>query len=126
MNLKTAALRLGVHYQTAYRWVRSGQLVAVKVGAGYEISLLKDIGLGSPPYVTARAFAPGGAAGGDNLRFEIRWDYANNGTALADGDTYTVTAKIGDDPLLFDKSYVAKYEEETECGSVCKVFTVKP
>lgn len=38
MNLKTAARRLGVHYQTAYRWVRSGQLVAVKVGAGYEIS----------------------------------------------------------------------------------------
>ncbi len=38
MNLKSAARRLGVHYQTAYRWVRSGQLVAVKVGAGYEIS----------------------------------------------------------------------------------------
>jgi len=38
LNLKTAARRLGVHYQTAYRWVRSGQLVAVKVGAGYEIS----------------------------------------------------------------------------------------
>jgi excisionase family DNA binding protein len=38
MNLKTAALRLGVHYQTAYRWVRSGQLVAVKVGSGYEVS----------------------------------------------------------------------------------------
>ena len=38
MNLKTAARRLGVHYQTAYRWVRTGQLVAVKVGAGYEIS----------------------------------------------------------------------------------------
>ena len=38
MNLKTAARQLGVHYQTAYRWVRSGQLVAVKVGAGYEIS----------------------------------------------------------------------------------------
>jgi excisionase family DNA binding protein len=38
VNLKTAARRLGVHYQTAYRWVRSGQLVAVKVGSGYEIS----------------------------------------------------------------------------------------
>jgi excisionase family DNA binding protein len=38
VNLKTAARRLGVHYQTAYRWVRTGQLVAVKVGAGYEIS----------------------------------------------------------------------------------------
>jgi excisionase family DNA binding protein len=38
VNLKTAAHRLGVHYQTAYRWVRTGQLVAVKVGAGYEVS----------------------------------------------------------------------------------------
>ncbi|MGH8977665.1 MAG: GAF domain-containing protein, partial [Acidimicrobiia bacterium] len=38
MNLKTAARRMGVHYQTAYRWVRSGDLVAVKIGAGYEIS----------------------------------------------------------------------------------------
>jgi len=38
VNLKTAARRLGVHYQTAYRWVRSGQLLAVKVGSGYEIS----------------------------------------------------------------------------------------
>lgn len=38
MNLKSAARRLGVHYQTAYRWVRSGQLLAVKVGAGYDVS----------------------------------------------------------------------------------------
>jgi excisionase family DNA binding protein len=38
VNLKTAARRLGVHYQTAYRWVRSGALVAVKVGNTYEIS----------------------------------------------------------------------------------------
>ena len=38
VNLKSAARRLGVHYQTAYRWVRSGQLVAVKVGAGYDVS----------------------------------------------------------------------------------------
>ncbi len=38
MNLKQAANRLGVHYQTAYRWVRSGELVAVKVGNRYEIS----------------------------------------------------------------------------------------
>ncbi len=38
MNLKAAAQRLGVHYQTAYKWVRSGALVAVRVGSGYEIS----------------------------------------------------------------------------------------
>lgn len=39
VNLKTAARMLGVHYQTAYRYVRSGELVAVKVGGSYNISL---------------------------------------------------------------------------------------
>lgn len=38
MNLKSAARRLGVHYQTAYKWVRSGELVAVKIGLNYEVS----------------------------------------------------------------------------------------
>ena len=38
VNLKEAAARLGVHYQTAYRWVRSGDLTAVRVGARYEVS----------------------------------------------------------------------------------------
>jgi PAS domain S-box-containing protein/excisionase family DNA binding protein len=38
VNLKQAAARLGVHYQTAYRWVRSGELAAVRVGARYEVS----------------------------------------------------------------------------------------
>lgn len=38
MNLKQAAAVLGVHYQTAYKWVRSGELVAVRVGGRYEVS----------------------------------------------------------------------------------------
>lgn len=38
MNLKSAARTLGVHYQTAYKLVRSGKLAAVRVGGGYEIS----------------------------------------------------------------------------------------
>lgn len=38
MNLKTAASRLSVHYQTAYKLVRSGSLAAVKIGGTYEIS----------------------------------------------------------------------------------------
>lgn len=37
MDLQTAADRLGVHYQTAYRWVRGGSLRAVKRGSVYEI-----------------------------------------------------------------------------------------
>lgn len=38
MNLKTAAHELDVHYQTAYRWVRAGELTAVRIGARYDIS----------------------------------------------------------------------------------------
>jgi excisionase family DNA binding protein len=38
MNLKTAAAQLSVHYQTAYKLVRSGSLAAVKIGGTYEIS----------------------------------------------------------------------------------------
>lgn len=38
MNLKEAASQLGVHYQAAYRHVRSGRLVAVKLAGGYEVT----------------------------------------------------------------------------------------
>jgi len=38
MDLRMAADRLGVHYQTAYRWVREGTLHAVKIGPSYDIS----------------------------------------------------------------------------------------
>ena len=38
MDLQTAADRLGVHYQTAYRWVRDGSLRAVKRGSVYAIT----------------------------------------------------------------------------------------
>ena len=38
MDLREAAGTLGVHYQTAYTWVRQGVLPARKVGRGYEVS----------------------------------------------------------------------------------------
>ncbi len=38
MQLREAAESLGVHYQTAYGWVREGVLPARKVGRGYEVS----------------------------------------------------------------------------------------
>lgn len=37
IDLNDAAAKLDVHYQTAYRWVRSGRLPAVVVGGKYEI-----------------------------------------------------------------------------------------
>ncbi len=38
VNLKAAARELGLHYQTAYKLVRSGELVAVRDGRRYDIS----------------------------------------------------------------------------------------
>jgi excisionase family DNA binding protein len=38
MQLREAADMLGVHYQTAYQWVRQGALPARKTGRGYEVS----------------------------------------------------------------------------------------
>src|SRR3712207_4009652 len=37
VDLAEAARALGVHYQTAYRWVREGALPAVKVGKSYRV-----------------------------------------------------------------------------------------
>jgi excisionase family DNA binding protein len=38
VDLKTAANRLDVHYQTAYRWVRRGNLQAMKLDGRYEVT----------------------------------------------------------------------------------------
>jgi excisionase family DNA binding protein len=38
MDLESAARVLGVHYQTAYQWVRSGVLPSVKAGLEYRVS----------------------------------------------------------------------------------------
>jgi MerR family transcriptional regulator, light-induced transcriptional regulator len=38
LSLQEAADALGVHYQTAYAWVRSGALAARKAGRGYQVS----------------------------------------------------------------------------------------
>jgi len=38
VDLRTAAGRLGVHYQTAYRWVRDGTLQASKVSGVYDVT----------------------------------------------------------------------------------------
>jgi excisionase family DNA binding protein len=45
LDLQTAADELGVHYQTAYRWVRSGKLPAHVVGGRYQVerSALSDV-----------------------------------------------------------------------------------
>lgn len=38
LSLRDAAAQAGVHYQTAYRWVREGRLAAAKVDGSYRVS----------------------------------------------------------------------------------------
>jgi len=55
MQLREAAEALGVHYQTAYGWVRQGTLPARKTGRGYEVhdadvsALAQRRAAGGPP-----------------------------------------------------------------------------
>jgi excisionase family DNA binding protein len=55
MQLREAADVLGVHYQTAYAWVRQGTLPARKTGRGYEVldrdvlALAERRATGTPP-----------------------------------------------------------------------------
>ena len=77
MNLKEAARRLGVHYQTAYRWVRSGELVAVRIGARYEISEAAIERLRAQRRALGTPHLERQARGGDDLEAEI--------TKMADG-----------------------------------------
>jgi excisionase family DNA binding protein len=59
-SLREAAAELGVHYQTAYGWVRAGRLDARKVGGSYLVSraalsaLARDRETGAPPPGTIR------------------------------------------------------------------------
>jgi excisionase family DNA binding protein len=62
MNLQDAADALGVHYQTVYRWVRSGALAATKKGASYDVARAevdrfmarRSIGEPPPPRIHVR------------------------------------------------------------------------
>jgi MerR family transcriptional regulator, light-induced transcriptional regulator len=65
MQLREAAEVLGVHYQTAYAWVRQGVLPARKTGRGYEVSesdvaalaARRASGTGPRPHIRVRDWA---------------------------------------------------------------------
>ncbi|MGQ0520843.1 MAG: helix-turn-helix domain-containing protein [Actinomycetota bacterium] len=63
LNLKQVAHRLGVHYMTAYRYVRQGRLAATREGTGWRVRA-EDV---------ARLAAGPGAAGGAAARPGVDW-----------------------------------------------------
>ena len=71
MDLHDAARLLGVHYQTAYKWVRSGELPAVMVRGRYRIDskAVESAGKRRDAPAKPRPLQP--RAGGDQLRSRI-------------------------------------------------------
>ncbi len=58
LDLQEAADRLGVHYQTAYRWVRTGRLPASLIGGRYTIDVADLDALESVRHTPRRRAAP--------------------------------------------------------------------
>ncbi|MEM9201519.1 MAG: helix-turn-helix domain-containing protein [Actinomycetota bacterium] len=99
IGLQAAAERLGVHYQTAYQWVRRGELPALQVGRQYVIAL-EDLdrfrqARESPAQPTSRVAREGFAtalprfldallAGDEAATRRITADYAETGTPITD------------------------------------------
>src|SRR5947209_5737377 len=71
IDLETAARLLGVHYQTAYRWVRTGALPAVKVGTGYRLAAAEVAEVAAKRQVRRPLAYTGRARDWDRLREQL-------------------------------------------------------
>ncbi len=93
MKLQDAAQRLGVHYQTAYHWVRTGDLPATKVGRGYQVTEAdlrrfeadRSTGAPPPPAIQVRDWSNQARrlftslASGNELRARLQIDRLSSG-----------------------------------------------
>lgn len=86
LSLQEAADRLGVHYMTAYRWVRDGRLPATKLGGRFEVRV-EDVEALVP---TRPAESPVAAA--DRQRREANVDRLAG--LLVDGDAAEVRSQL--------------------------------
>ncbi len=114
MQLRQAADVLGVHYQTAYGWVRKGLLPARKTSHGYEVSdddvsalaARRASGTAPPPQIRVRDWAAqagrlhAAIVSGDETQARHLFDRLARGVPLADLCERVVSpalARIGED-----------------------------
>jgi len=106
MQLRDAAEMLGVHYQTAYAWVRQGVLPARKTGRGYEVSegdvsalaARRASGTAPQPHIRVRDWV----AQADRLHAAI-WRIARSESTL--GYAYAVLGKFQEAGPHLEHSY---------------------
>ncbi len=85
ITLNAAAERLGVHYMTAYRYVRTGRLPATKVGAEWRVEVRDVDALRSGAAGTASVGGPPPAGPGGGRRRRHDYDVRLQ-SRLLDGD----------------------------------------
>jgi MerR family transcriptional regulator, light-induced transcriptional regulator len=73
LNLKQAARRLGVHYMTAYRYVRQGRLAAERSGTTWRVSRIAVEGLLTERAAASRPLSPPGPNPGRRTDGGVDW-----------------------------------------------------
>jgi len=143
MQLRDAAETLGVHYQTAYSWVREGTLPARKTVRGYEVSeadvreLLarREAGVEPPPRVRVRDWPAqasrlhGALVAGDEAR--ARRDFARLAAGvplskLCDEVIAPALRLVGEDWATGELSIAVEHRATAICERLIAVHVRRP
>jgi excisionase family DNA binding protein len=144
ITLQVAADQLGVHYQTAYRWVRRGELPAVKIHGVYRVELADVASLAQrraeptppPPKRLVRDWEPYGRrlfdrlVIGDELQVrELLQDLVSSGSSLAEVCDHVVVpalVRIGEAWLVGDLSIAEEHRASAICERTIGRLTPSP
>ena len=143
MQLRDAAEALGVHYQTAYGWVRQGVLPARKAARGYEVSEsdVRDLiarraaGAGPPRDIQVRDWLAqadrlyGALVAGDEAR--ARHDFARLAagvplSGLCDHVIAPAMRRIGADWATGEVSVAAEHRATAICERLIAAHVHQP
>ncbi len=143
MQLREAADTLGVHYQTAYAWVRQGVLPARKLGRGYEVSdgdvraLATQRQLGSEPSRHIQVHDWGAPAdrlyaaivAGDETSARQRIERLASGVAVVDLCQRVIgpaMRRIGDDWATGQVSIAQEHRASAICERLVALYSRQP
>jgi excisionase family DNA binding protein len=143
MQLREAAEVLGVHYQTAYGWVRQGVLPARKTGRGYEVSdgdvsalaERRASGTAPPPQIRVRDWSAqadrlhAAIVSGDETQARHLFDRLARGVPLADlceRVAAPALARIGEDWAAGQTAMATEHRASAICERLIAARTHQP
>jgi excisionase family DNA binding protein len=143
MQLREAAEALGVHYQTAYAWVRQGVLPARKLGRGYEVkdgdvralAVQRQLGTEPSPHVRVHDWAApadrlySALIVGDETLARQRVERLASGVEIIDLCQRVISPAlrhVGDDWLAGRVSIAEEHRASAICERLIALFTRQP